>query len=558
MIRRSAIAIDLGRRRLRALLAEREGGILRVKQVLMKDVPEQLDIDDVEQYGEWVSRSLAEAGFPKGKATIALAREHVGLKRIHLPTTDDAELPEMTRLAMQRELPFDAETAVIDFVPLKREQTSTTVLAVAVQQKVLDHAKAIARHAKLGVERISLRSMGSALILRYLGDDGSAEEVYPLERGDADRDLPPSRSAESILAVDITSDSIEFCVVENGCVRFSRAAEFGSGMHSELIVESVLTETRRTWMSYRIAEGTTEIRHAILMGDRQVCEEVAGPLTEMLRVKVEVLSGHPLVDSGGNEMARVWPLAGLLLESGHETQTIDFANPRKAPDLAAARRKRLFMVAALLLIVLLGLWTFATRDLAALERELAQLQSQQRTLLPEYARFNRDGMKLRHLQQWESVNVDWLEHLVMLGSMTNGTTIAGGAEGTPDGPTRAIVLDSWQGSQQFRGVRFDRRSSEWSAPMQISINVSGEARDRATADAFREKLVRTDVYATSSTGPDAAGGRRLPHGFAYRLRTDIGTFPEQEPDDVEDETHDGEERLTDEEHSRHIAGGTEP
>src|SRR5690606_15108168 len=107
--------------------------------------------------------------------------------------SDEAELPEMTRLAMGRELPFDASAAVVDFIPIQHEEASTTVLAIAVKREAVAHAARIARTAKLRLERISLRNLGSAMLLRHLGE----------------------QTQQSILAVDIIGESIEFCVIDS-------------------------------------------------------------------------------------------------------------------------------------------------------------------------------------------------------------------------------------------------------------------------------------------------------------------------------------------------------
>ena len=109
-----AIAIDIGRHRLRAVLASQQRNTIRIQRVLVENVPDELDSDDAESLGRWVGDCLKTARFPRENAVFALAREHVGLKRMMLPSTDDAELPQMTRLALQRELPFNAENAVID------------------------------------------------------------------------------------------------------------------------------------------------------------------------------------------------------------------------------------------------------------------------------------------------------------------------------------------------------------------------------------------------------------------------------------------------------------
>jgi hypothetical protein len=74
-------------------------------------------------------------------------------------------------------------------------------------------------------------------------------------------------------------------------------------------------------------------------------------------------------------------------------------------------------------------------------------------------------------------------------------------------------------------VVFDRRTKRWSAPEQMTIVIDGEALNRETADAFREALVQAAMYTTSSTGADMMGGKRMPFGFTYRLRTKASAPP---------------------------------
>ena len=65
-----AIAIDIGRRRLRALYAARSINKLTVKRVLVEPIPESLAVDDPAALGAWVGDCLKSAKFPKGKTTI--------------------------------------------------------------------------------------------------------------------------------------------------------------------------------------------------------------------------------------------------------------------------------------------------------------------------------------------------------------------------------------------------------------------------------------------------------------------------------------------------------
>lgn len=486
-----SIALDIGRRRLRAVLASTQRHSVRVSRVLVEDVPEGLDPEDVNAVGKWVGQSLKAAGFPKGDATFALARAHVVLKRIMLPSTDDRELPHMTRLALQRELPFDADQAVIDYVPVERGETSTTVLAVAVPEEVLDHTRRVAQAAGLGIERVSLRAMGTAALLRSLGADPD----------------------ETVLAVDVIGESVEFCIVSAGVVRFSRAADISNLTEVSAIADSVITETRRTWMSYRIVEESPAVGGAVVVGDRLVSEQTARPIGKMLSVKAEILDSHPMIDGANHNLDRLWPLAGLLLETALGQETINFASPRKRPDTAGQTRRRTLLAAGAVVVMLGTLWTIGRIQLQKLQDELDRLKGVRGDLIDEDYRCQRDGAKLEHLVQWEAARVDWLSHVQFLSDLLP--------------PADTVVLDSWTGSLEFRGVRYDKdaQQDKWSAPKELSILLDGEAKDRATADALRETLVQNKWYSTSSTGTDAQGGKRLPFGFKYRLRSLESTPP---------------------------------
>src|SRR5690606_15854441 len=61
------------------------------------------------------------------------------------------------------------------------------------------------------------------------------------------------------------------------------------------------------------------------------------------------------------------------------------------------------------------------------------------------------------------------------------------------------------------------------ADYNMVISIDGEARDRETADAFRDALTKDPFYTASTAGADRTGGRRLPFGFTYRLRTAVGS-----------------------------------
>lgn len=508
-----------------------------VRRVLVRDVPVDLNLDDHSAVGAWLAKSLREAGITAGwaSATFSIGREHVGLKRITLPTTDPVELPEMTRLAMQRELPFDAESAIIDFVVVERHETSTTVLAVAVPRTRIESLQAVAAAAGLKVRRIALRTMGAAALMNTLlethstgvrvEDVGRVREDVAASAGAAGQtppSSPPPPPPLATLAIDVVGEGVEFCVLSEGSIRFSRAAEVPAPQDELAIAEAVVTEARRTWMSYRVGDEAGGIGEAVIMGDRRVAEYAAGPVGEMLKMPVRVLREHPHIEhapsgkSSGDgsrsgsegaegDLSRVWPLVGLLLEEETQGERIDFLHPRKAPDVGARTRQRRLLVAAAIIAVGGVAFTVMRMDLRSLRARAESLVQQRDQGANAFARAYRNTYKIEHLRQWSSVHVDWLDHAMFL------------AQVAP--PPTQIVLDSWSGTLNFPGVTFDAKSFKWGAEHQATIVIDGEARNRATADAFREALIQNPIYAASTTGADARGGKRMPFGFTYRLRT---------------------------------------
>jgi hypothetical protein len=244
---------------------------------------------------------------------------------------------------------------------------------------------------------------------------------------------------------------------------------------------------------------------AVLMGRQRVCEYAAGPIARMLDAQACVTSEHPRVDRRSVPVEEYWPLVGALLEPALNKPMVNLARPRRAPDERAAKRRRWLMAAGLLLVIGMGLYTLANRDLRGLRAEAQRLSQARGHGEADHLRYIRDTYRLKHLRQWESIGVDWLGHADYL------SRIAPGPE--------QVVLDRWTGTLATNGVQYDRKSRTWTAPRQVTIVIDGEARNRETADAFRETLVQNSLYSTTSTGADARGGKRMPFGFTYRLRT---------------------------------------
>ena len=84
---RGTISIDLDRHCLRAVEVARNGRSIKVNRMVVEPVPDDLKRDDPEVLGAWIGGRLKAARFPRDRATLAIAREHVALKRMAMPIT---------------------------------------------------------------------------------------------------------------------------------------------------------------------------------------------------------------------------------------------------------------------------------------------------------------------------------------------------------------------------------------------------------------------------------------------------------------------------------------
>ena len=163
MSSRHSIAVEIDSRRVRGLWATREGAAVRLGGSFVEMMPPEIDPQDAAATGKWLRAKLRATGFPRAGITLVIPRERVVLKRLSMPTTDADELTDMVRLAMLREIPFDAADAVVDYVPVEASATSTSVMAVAVPAAMLDHLRTVMRAMKYPLQRVTLRTHPAAL-----------------------------------------------------------------------------------------------------------------------------------------------------------------------------------------------------------------------------------------------------------------------------------------------------------------------------------------------------------------------------------------------------------
>jgi hypothetical protein len=469
-----------------------------------------VDPDDAAGLGRAVKEALAELGVRGGPAVFALPRSLASTKRIELPSRDRDELPEMVRLAMQRDLPIDAASAEIDFTVTGTTAGGSRVLAVAVPGSLVEFQRAVAAAAGLDVEAITLRCFGTShlvgrldpdSVVRLQGVDGLEGDAASGEvaSGDPAADEPPA-----LLAVDLGLDELELSVVSESRLRFARGVALPSAETPLLEAENISNEARRTWLSYRISQGDERVAALIVLGDYEIARLAVPQLSASIGLPSRLLRRHPELRGEDEAIASAWPLLGLLLERRQEREVLDFAHPKRPPDLARRRRMRAVASLGMIGIAAFGGWTIGSRSFATAEARADELEGSARKALADFLRLKRDRLRLGHLEAWTSVEPSWLDHALAIEGFL---------------PERdAAVIDVMRGGMEISNARY-RRGEGFAIDAGVRLIVEGEARDRGEADALRDRIVEDRRYRLRSTGADARGGRRLPIPFAFELRS---------------------------------------
>jgi hypothetical protein len=188
------------------------------------------------------------------------------------------------------------------------------------------------------------------------------------------------------------------------------------------------------------------------------------------------------------------PLVGLLVEEMLGRPGLDFANPRKLPDKAAAVRQKA-LAAAFVALAIGGFgYVAAKKSLGRMNDTLQTLQAREADLRKQADQYLILHAKVNHIEQWEQAKVDWLGHVREL------------SDQLPD-PHDAVV-DELTGRMSGMAV-YDPKGrtypgGEWSAREQAVFEVSGKVENRQVTTDLRERLLGGGVYRVECRGPDMA------------------------------------------------------
>jgi len=474
------VAIDSGSRSARGVVCERGAGRITVTRVALGD-------STAEQAPAAIREALGVSGIA---AIVALPRADSLLGALELPTDDEAELRSMARMALARDFSVESVETLADYQRAGGTDGTTRVHAASATRASIDSA---ASRAAAPVARVSLRALGMLALVR------TSDEF---------------RKGRT-LAVDITDDALECTLCDDGLIRFSRGAGLAEA-GADARRAAALVECRRVLATLRSSDDSAAIDRVVVAGAAEFVAALLPQLAALAQCRATRLESHPLVgfatgDVRDQTCAECWPLVGLLLEDDAAVEpaglAVDLLHPTPLIDVAARMRQRILLVAGLMVVGALAGWTFGARSWREFEAQHDDLLKKALNASPVRHQYRRDELRVKHIEAYRALAPSWLAHFDALRRFA------------PD--PSAVVLDSL--TAQIEGTEIEWIDKDGTGSMQakpeLRFVLDGEARDRPTADALRDSLVREKSYTLSSSGADARGGRRLPYPFAYTLRT---------------------------------------
>jgi len=413
---RRFIAVDIDSRILRIVCAERTGRHVRVTRLIRADFPPDLEVTDARAVGGFLAKTLQEANVDARAMVMSVPRGQAVLKPLRLPPgTDEADLPDMVRYQVERELPFRIEEAVVDFTIGRHYHVDDSpetdgrvvdVLVAAVRLPVLEHYRQIATTAGVKLLRLGLRPNANlCCVLRCLGREnpGPMALVY------------------------IASDETEIDVLAGGSMEFSRAALIPvpppgrAPAETDRAAEVVAMDVVRSLQTYQAAEQSAEIERVVLAGGTGIEPRVAKAVAGRLGVPCERLDPSEALQLADDGSASGF-VSALGLAIGPDARAagampFDFLNPTRPRGRGDRKKRRRLLAGGAVAVLLAAVVAGRAAHLGAKEAVVQQLQAKLRDLHKGEKEMRDLRSRLNLLEGWEQQDRNWTGHWAYLSSV---------------------------------------------------------------------------------------------------------------------------------------------
>jgi hypothetical protein len=185
------------------------------------------------------------SAIPRGPVSLAVGSEHVLLRVLDLPATDDAELAAIITLQADKFSPFPLDTMVVGWEALRREGAATRALVAAVRREVVDEQGRRLAEAGLSIGRVDAAVLGWCALLARAG------EIAPDLR-------------DVVLLCD--AGPPEVVVFDQGLPVLFRALDACAGLAGDALAGELAHEVGYTLMSAEMEQGAAVRQRVTLWG----------------------------------------------------------------------------------------------------------------------------------------------------------------------------------------------------------------------------------------------------------------------------------------------------
>lgn len=265
--RKQALLVETGTDWIKIILAEADGGAVRISKMHMEPVNPDLPVSAI------IADAIKKQKFPAIPVTACLPRQMVNVRLIELPSTDPSEIVDMIDLQVGRQTPYSKDEILCDYKLLgtTRQGTYTRAMLAIVQRSVIRSGYHDIEAAGLEVGQMSVSSEGVS--------------SWFVARAQTEQ----KEGASAVLDIDSTRSNL--IVVQNGKLAFSKSILAGAkdiAENNEEARDKLVRETERALESYQGEMHGIELSSLIVTGAGTRIDGLSDFLKEKLGVSVSV------------------------------------------------------------------------------------------------------------------------------------------------------------------------------------------------------------------------------------------------------------------------------
>lgn len=480
---RKFVALDFDHRYLRVVAAESGHTDLKVDKVFKVAVPEHVSLLNAKQAGQWIGQVLAEHRLTQRWCVMNVPRSRAIIKPLSLPPIEDEkEIPSMVRYQVEKELPFPADEAVIDYTiesmagmvsksGVSEDEGTMNILVAAVRRSVVEYYQSVAEAGDINLQQLCLRPYADHECLHYC--------------------VKEQLSGQHTALIHLAADEAEINVYNNGILSYCRAAPIKtiseeSGVRTQQdIINALAVEAMRSFQSVGALRQGAAISHIWIGGDTQLEDELAEKISNNLSVPCELL--HPFdrlkVKSEIENRDGFISAIGLALGNynGHRLP-LDFLHPKKPP--IERNMARIYSIAggSVAAAVAAVAIVIGIVKLANAEIELNKVKAVYNDVSKTSKQVEKIEKRLSALSSWTDEQQDWLDHWAYISSLL---------------PSASEVIVSSLSTTANGDISFNVKAKQRSAITQLttSLRKAGYQIKLGTEAAVKDDL--NYIYATT-------------------------------------------------------------